>query len=243
MKAQKYKQELENELCENIVFDIYSILDCIEGIGTCPPDWNYQYRGLGNYEFIVRRKKVEFISFEKELIWGFPNIILEINNRVTKEKLFEWEFLFNYTNYSRNFYKKLKKTKKVTKEFLKEIFAKQFKEFEKTIKIILKNEYNKIYQLEDIIDKILFDPKKLEKEEIKIDYYPNDFYYLYYTLIDNEINIIGFYSIENDELTDKNIKFEKLGIYDFYNISYFLENKKTLKDWLVDYLKNEKGEE
>mgnify|MGYP003097746993 CR=1 FL=1 len=82
------------------------MFNSIQGVGFSIPDWNYEYSGLGSYEFVSRREKVEFISLEKGIKLIFPNIKFQINDRINKKNLFEWEYLFLYQDIDKDFYRK-----------------------------------------------------------------------------------------------------------------------------------------
>lgn len=254
---------------EEVIYAISSIFDCIDGIGTGLPDWNYHFARIGNYEMISRLKV--------DKATNNSNIIFQINDRVNNHKnLFEWTYLFENSKKDINFFKKLseksqdlneeinefdfyddennfdevaydkaykkseKKREKILKEFPKEIFGEQFSDFEKTVDVILKNEYNKLYNWEDIKEDIFLDGKRdLTKDDFRIDYPPYDGYFLFFSTDKQRKNleIIGFYSFDVNELAleeNKNISFVSFDGYDFEEVKEYLKNGKTLKDWLKE---------
>lgn len=255
---------------EQVIYTINSIFDCIEGIGTGLPNWNYDFTRIGNYE-IISRLKVDKAT-------NVSNIIFQINDRVNNHKnLFEWTYLFENSKKDINFFEKIseksqdlneeidefdfyddednfdevaydkaykkseKKREKILKEFPKEIFGEQFSDFEKTVNVILKNEYNKLYNWEDIKEDIFLDEKRdLTKDDFRIDYPPYDEYFLFFSTDKQRENleIIGFYSFDVNELAleeNKNISFVSFDKYDFEEVKEYLENGKTLKDWLKEF--------
>lgn len=261
----------KKDIFERVIYLLYGIFDCIEGIGTGVPDWNYDFKRIGNYEMISR--------LEIDKTTNNSKIIFQINDRANNHKnLFTWNYLFEKSKKDINFFKKLsekaqdldeeinefdfydeennfdevacdkaykkseKKREKILKEFPKEIFGEQFSDFEKTVNLILKNEYNKIYQLEDIKEEIFLDEKKdLTKTDFRIDYPPYDQYFLFFSTDKQKENleIIGFYSFDVNELAlkeNKNIDFVSFSKYDFEEVKEYLENGKTLKDWLTKQL-------
>lgn len=177
--------------------------------------------------------------------------------------------------------------KKLIKALTEEIFKKDSKEIvklEKVIDIISNNEFNKKYNLEDLLyfdnsilkedDKTLFEkfedyyylyylksknsdefevigfyslPFSEEDFEVRVDNVPNDDYYLYFSYDntkctkaekEDSLKILGFYSLDINELEDKeNISSIIFSKYDFEEVKKYLENGKSLKNWLIKSLK------
>lgn len=241
-------EKVEKRLFEKAIYDIEEMFDCIQGVGFSIPDWNYQYSGLGSYEFVSRKEKIEFISSEKGIKLIFPNIKFQINDRINKKNLFEWEYLFLYQDTDKDFYQKLKKEKSFNKGFLEKIFGDKEKEFEDTIKLILEKEYNKKYEVENINTKVFYyGEKKIKEGEIRVDFPVNDDFYLYYSLNEyldtkkeklENLQIIGIYSLKVDELENKkDLKKYTLNFYDIVNMKKYLKSGKSLKEWLLKELK------
>lgn len=42
------------DIYEDVIFNLISIFDCIEGVGTNCLDWNLEFKRIGNYELISR---------------------------------------------------------------------------------------------------------------------------------------------------------------------------------------------
>lgn len=264
------------DIYEDVIFNLISIFDCIEGVGTNCLDWNLEFKRIGNYELISR-----MTVNENEDV----NINFQINDRKNNHKnLFEWNYLYDYSKkanrflenlihkqYDLDFYleeldfvdendkmdrvkynKELKKlenkAQKIRENFPKKIFGEKFKEFEKAVDVILKNEYNKLYNWEDIKEEIFLDKKRdLTKDEVRVDNVPDDDYYLYFSYDntkctkaekEDSLKILGFYSLDINELEDKeNISSIIFSKYDFEEVKKYLENGKSLKNWLIKSLK------
>lgn len=188
-----------------------------------------------NYLFENSKKDINFFKKLSEKAQGLDEEINEFD-------FYDEENNFDEVACDKAYKKSEKKRKKILKEFPKEIFGEQFSDFEKTVNLILKNEYNKIYQLEDIKEEIFLDEKKdLTKTDFRIDYPPYDQYFLFFSTDKQKENleIIGFYSFNVNELTskeNKNIDFVDFYKYDFEEVKEYLENGKTLKDWLAKHL-------
>ena len=241
-------EKLEKRLFEKAIGDIKEMFNSIQGVGFSIPDWNYEYSGLGSYEFVSRREKVEFISLEKGIKLIFPNIKFQINDRINKKNLFEWEYLFLYQDIDKDFYRKLKEEKLFKKDFLQEIFKDKEKEFEDTVKLIIEKEYEKKYEVENINTKVFYyGEKKLKDGEVKVDFVVDDNFYLYYSLNEyldtkkeklENLKIMGIYSLEVDELENKkDLKKYTLSFYDIVNMKKYLKSGKSLKEWLLKELK------
>ena len=241
-------EKLEKRLFEKAIGDIKEMFNSIQGVGFSIPDWNYEYSGLGSYEFVSRREKVEFISLEKGIKLIFPNIKFQINDRINKKNLFEWEYLFLYQDIDKDFYKKLKEEKLFNKDFLKKVFGDKENEFEDTIKLIIEKEYEKKYEVENINTKVFYyGEKKLKEGEVKVDFVANDNFYLYYSLNEyldtkkeklENLKIMGIYSLEVDELENKkDLKKYTLSFCDIVNMKKYLKSGKSLKEWLLKELK------
>lgn len=81
----------------------------------------------------------------------------------------------------------------------------------------------------------------MTKTDFRIDYPPYDQYFLFFSTDKQKENleIIGFYSFDVNELAlkeNKNIDFVSFSKYDFEEVKEYLENGKTLKDWLTKQL-------
>lgn len=253
----------KKDIFESVIYFLHGIFDCIEGIDSNCLDWNYDFKRIGNYEMISR------LTINEDNI---PNINFQINNRANNhQKLFEWNFLFDYSKKANNFFEKLtnkmyeldyeldkldfedeeiyykekkkleKKQEKIIKEFPKKIFKNNYVDFEKAVNTILENEYNKLYNFNDIKLEIFLDERKeLNENEVRIDDLPDDVYYLFFqkNSKNNEIiDIIGFYSIPFNELKIKK-GLECIEFYkdDFCEVQEFIKKGKTLKDWLAKHL-------
>ena len=253
------------EIYEKALFDISLVFqsEIINRYKEKLPFPNYHFRRIGNYSFISRISEYQddlVVNFriddrhnENNLFnWNYIYDFSEENkNREIMykldDKLSELDFkdyvFFNLKKGKGNYNEVLDFKDKLLKKYLKEFFKGRlftFRDFKKAINIILKNEYNKVYQFEDLDKNIFFDKDKDLKENDKVSNEDiKDCYYLFYSL--DKLDIIGFYSIITKELENNKeydyILFQKS---DFENAKEFLNTGKTLKEWLEKYLEKNK---
>ena len=260
------------EIYEDVLYHLHSIFDCVKGIKNNFLDWNYNFKRIGNYELVSKIKKgqseIPIINFQinernvnhKNLFeWNFiydyskqaklffeklDNKIYDLNYEIEKFDFVDENNNFDEKKYNKECHKFEKKAQKIIKEYPKEIFKEKYLEFEKVINTILKDEYNKIYDFNDIKKEIFFNSRKeLAKNEIRIDEPPQDYYFLYYFLDNNiqNVEIKGFYSLETNELLLLNnikLKYIYFGENEFEEVQNYIKEGKTLKEWLIDYLKD-----
>ena len=122
-----------------------------------------------------------------------------------------------------------KKRKKTILTLLYEIFSENIQELEEIIDLILKDEYNKSYEINDLL---YFDKTILKKKDKKLFEKGDDFYYLYYLNFKNSNNfeVIGFYSLPfSEKVLEENLK----SILE--NHSFGLEVSKIKKVQFNDY--------
>lgn len=181
---------------------------------------NFNYTGIGKYEFISKIQKFDCNNFL---------VRFEINNRCENHKnLFEWNYLYNEKVNSEELKKELsinlpfltndcndleneedyyeKEKKNTILTLLYEIFSEDIYELEKIIDLILKDEYNKSYEINDLL---YFDKTILKKKDKKLFEKGDDFYYLYYLNFKNSNNfeVIGFYSLPfSEKVLKENLK-------------------------------------
>lgn len=186
---------------------------------------NFNYTGIGKYEFI---SKIQKFDCNNHLLR------FEINNRFENHKnLFEWNYLYNEEVNSEELKEELSKNlpfltndcndleneedyceedycekekKKTILTLLYKIFSENIQELEEIINLILKDEYNKSYEINDLL---YFDKTILKKKDKKLFEKGDDFYYLYYLKFKNSNNfeVIGFYSLPfSEKVLEENLK-------------------------------------
>lgn len=256
-------------ICEKIIDNIGEI---VKRLGM---DYkgNYNYTGLGNYEFISKSHKFNEDNFL---------VSFEINDRANNHKnLFEWKYLYindsnlrklkeklsnaiyffengysdgianeddylevEFKEYTRKNNERLlikfeEEKKKLIKTLTEEIFKKDSKEIiklEKVIDIIYNNEFNKRYNLENLL---YFDKSILNENDKKLFEKFEDYYYLYYLKSKNsdEFEIIGFYSLPFSEKDlRENLNYNS-SIFKNYNPKYSEIKKVQFNDYRFEKTK------
>lgn len=247
------------EIYEKALFDINSVFqtELINRYKRKLPFPNYHFRRIGNYSFVAKISEYQndlVVNFRIDdrhnkntlFDWYYIYEFSEENRKFmdklddkTSELDFEDYLFFNLKKGKGNYNKVLDFKDKLLKKYLKEFFKGglfTFRDFKKTINIILKNEYDKVYEFKDLDENIFFDKDKDLKENDRVsDGDIRDCYYLFYKL--DNLDIIGFYSIITKELENNKeydyILFQKS---DFENTKELLNTGKTLKEWLEKYL-------
>lgn len=129
--------------------------------------------------------------------------------------------------------------KKLIKALTEEIFKKDSKEIvklEKVIDIISNNEFNKKYNLEDLL---YFDNSILKEDDKTLFEKFEDYYYLYYLKSKNsdEFEVIGFYSLPfSEEDLRENLNYNS-SIFTNYNPKYFEIKKIQFNDYRFEKTK------
>lgn len=239
-------------ICEKIIDNIGEI---VKRIGT---DYkgNYNYTGIGRYEFITKLDNNNYlINFEindrmnnhKKLFEWKYQYINDSNFRRLKEKLsnaiyfFENGYSDGYTrkNNERLLIKFEEEKEKLIKILIEKIFKKDSKEIvklEKVIDIISNNEFNKKYNLEDLL---YFDNSILKENDRTLFEKFEDYYYLYYLKSKNsdEFEVIGFYSLPFSEKDlRENLNYNS-SIFKNYNQKYFEIKKIQFNDYRFEKTK------
>lgn len=253
------------EIYEKALFDISLVFqsEIINRYKEKLPFPNYHFRRIGNYSFVAKISEhqddlvVNFRIddrhnknnlFDWYYIYDFSEenknreIMYKLDDKLSELDFKDYVF-FNLKKGKGNYNEVLDFKDKLLKKYLKEFFKGRlftFRDFKKAINIILKNEYDKVYQFEDLDKNIFFDKDKDLKENDRVSNEDiKDCYYLFYSL--DKLDIIGFYSIITKEL-EKNKEYDYILFQksDFENVKDFLKKGKTLKEWLEKYLEKNK---
>lgn len=263
------KKIIKENLIVDVLSDVESIISIAVQIKPENMDyleWNYNFSRIGNYAFIQKIKKID-----KDKKSDKFNISFEINNRLNpKEKFFEYNFLYEVNNKDTNdfFYriintygkllygnfddeteeeteekieKRDKKNLKIFKGLLKEFFKEKYDDLVKILNIILKKEYGKKINFNDINKNLFFNENTdLKDDEVRIDFPPNDFYFLYYSINSKTkaMKILGLYSLPFPELDKENCNDETINCFILSDLIYYdiienLENGYSLEECLL----------
>lgn len=155
-------------------------------------DWKYLYINDSNLRKLKEKLSNAIYFFENGYSDGIAN----------EDDYLEVEFKeYTRKNNERLLIKFEEEKKKLIKALTEEIFKKDSKEIiklEKVIDIISNNEFNKRYNLKDLL---YFDNSILKKDDKTLFEKFEDYYYLYYLKSKNsdEFEIIGFYSLPFSE--------------------------------------------
>ena len=240
---------LEKARTEIIESVLYNISNCFENVKVF--ERNYIYTGIGKYEIISRLIQFDrdnyVINFKINNRFNNHKNLFEWNylyksDKNSKQLLNKLEtytnFLMNgYDEISEDFKEELddeenlqqafsNKKDEIIKKFPKEIFERKYQEFLEAVELILNDEINKCYSLEELESgKLFFDEEVLGKEDIKGNYPLADDYCLFYSknLKNNKIKIIGFYPLFNNDFEEKENE----------EINFILVGKEYLKEDLL----------
>lgn len=193
-------------------------------------EWKYKYINDTNF-----RKLKEKLS---NAIYFFEN---GYSDGITDEDDYLEEEFKEYTreNNERLFIKFEEEKEKLIKTLIEEIFKKDTKkivELEKVIDIISNNEFNKRYNLEDLL---YFDNSILKENDRTLFEKFEDYYYLYYLKSKNsdEFEVIGFYSLPFSEKDlRENLNYNS-SIFKNYNSKYFEIKKIQFNDYRFEKTK------
>ena len=242
-------EKARTEIIESI---LYNISNCFENVKIF--ERNYIYTGIGKYEIISRLIQFDrdnyVINFKINNRFNNHKNLFEWNylyksDKNSKQLLNKLEtytnFLMNgYDEISEDFKEELdeelndeleqqafsNKKDEIIKKFPKEIFERKYQEFLEAVELILNDEINKCYSLEELESgKLFFDEEVLGKEDIKGNYPLADDYCLFYSknLKNNKIKIIGFYPLFNNDFKEKENE----------EINFILVGKEYLKEDLL----------
>lgn len=157
-------------------------------------EWNYLYKSDKNSKQLLNKLE----TYTTFLMNGYDEISEDFKEELDEELNDELEEKLHqaFSN----------KKDEIIKKFPKEIFERKYQEFLEIVEVILNDEINKCYSLEDLESgKLFFDEEILGKEDIKGNCPLADDYCLFYSkdLKTNKIKIIGFYPLFNNDLEEK----------------------------------------
>lgn len=198
-------------------------------------EWKYQYIKFQYINDSNFRKLKEKLS---NAIYFFEN---GYSDGIADENDYLEEEFKEYTrkNNERLLIKFEEEKEKLIKILIEEIFKKDSKEIvklEKVIDIISNNEFNKKYNLEDLL---YFDNSILKEDDKTLFEKFEDYYYLYYLKSKNsdEFEVIGFYSFPFSEKDlRENLNYNS-SIFKNYNQKYFEIKKIQFNDYRFEKTK------
>jgi hypothetical protein len=177
-------------------------------------EWNYLYKSDKNSKQLLNKLE----TYTNFLMNGYDEISEDFKEELDEELNDELE-----ENLQQAF---SNKKDEIIKKFPKEIFERKYQEFLEAVELILNDEINKCYSLEELESgKLFFDEEVLGKEDIKGNYPLADDYCLFYSknLKNNKIKIIGFYPLFNNDFEEKENE----------EINFILVGKEYLKEDLL----------
>lgn len=177
-------------------------------------EWNYLYKADKNSKQLLNKLE----TYTNFLMNGYDEISEDFKEELDEELNDELE-----ENLCQAFNNK---KDEIIKKFPKEIFERKYQEFLEVVEVILNDEINKCYSLENLESgKLFFDREILGKEDIKGNYPLADDYCLFYSkdLKTNKIKIIGFYPLFNNDFEEKENE----------EINFILIGKEYLKEDLL----------
>lgn len=177
-------------------------------------EWNYLYKSDKNSKQLLNKLE----TYTNFLMNGYDEISENLKEELDEELNDEFE-----ENLHQAF---SNKKDEIIKKFPKEIFEIKYQEFLEVVEVILNDEINKCYTKENLESgKLFFDEENLGKDDIKGNCPLADDYCLFYSkdLKTNEIKIIGFYPLFNNDLEEKENE----------EINFILVGKEYLKEDLL----------
>lgn len=193
-------------------------------------EWKYQYINDSNFRRLKEKLSNAIYFFEN----GYSDGIADESDYLEEE-------FKEYTrkNNERLLIKFEEEKEKLIKILIEKIFKKDSKEIvklEKVIDIISNNEFNKKYNLEDLL---YFDNSILKENDRTLFEKFEDYYYLYYLKSKNsdEFEVIGFYSLPFSEKDlRENLNYNS-SIFKNYNQKYFEIKKIQFNDYRFEKTK------
>lgn len=193
-------------------------------------EWKYLYMNNSNLKKLKEKLSNAIYFFENGYSDGIAN----------EDDYLEVEFKeYTRKNNERLLIKFEEEKKKLIKALTEEIFKKDSKEIiklEKVIDIISNNEFNKRYNLQDLL---YFDNSILKEDDKTLFEKFEDYYYLYYLKSKNsdEFEIIGFYSLPFSEKDlRENLNYNS-SIFKNYNPKYSEIKKVQFNDYRFEKTK------